>query len=291
MNQRIEKLLKRHVEQKTSYSINFPYLRGIFVFLRRLDRKYKNKSLNISRNKWEYKKYINVRHQSVLMRKLWNVDMKLQENKTQNILLANHKLDSIIINPWEIFSFWELVWKPTYKKWYLDWVLINHGWVATWVGWGLCQLSNLLYWMFLHLDVEILERHRHSYDIFPDSGRVLPFASWATVFYNYVDLKVKNTLDYPIQIKLWTNDKYLKWQLLSDFPRKEKFHVYEKFHTFIKAAWKYFRYNLIHREKIVEWKIISDEKVLENFSPVMYEVDEDRLMENWYELIKTQKWK
>jgi len=286
MNQRIKQLLKRHFEQKISYSINFPYLRWIFVFIRRIRRKYQNRSLNISRNKWEYKKYINVRHQSVLMRKLWNVDMRLQENKTQNILLANEKLDSIIINPWEIFSFWELVWKPTYKKWYLDWVLINHGWVATGVGWGLCQLSNLLYWMFLHLDVEIIERHRHSYDIFPDSWRVLPFASWSTVFYNYVDLKVKNTLDYPIQIKLWTNDKYLKGQILSDFPRKEKFHVYEKFHTFIKSAWKYFRYNLIHRERIVEWKILSDEKVLENFSPVMYEVDEKGIEDKWYNLIE-----
>lgn len=72
MNQRINVLLRNHLEQKTSYSINFPYLRRVFVFLRRLHRKYQNKSLNISRNKWEYKKYINVRHQSVLMRRLWN---------------------------------------------------------------------------------------------------------------------------------------------------------------------------------------------------------------------------
>jgi vancomycin resistance protein VanW len=191
-----------------------------------------------------------------------------------NIQLAIPKIDEIVIQPGETFSFWELVWKPTYKKWYLDGILINHGWVATWVGGWLCQLSNLLYWMFLHLDIEIIERHRHSYDIFPDSGRVLPFASWATVFFNYVDLKVKNTLDYPIQIKLWTDEKYVKWQILSDQPREFKFHVYEKFHTFIKSQWKYFRYNQIFRTKKQNWKIISDELVLENFSPVKYEVDE-----------------
>jgi vancomycin resistance protein VanW len=185
-----------------------------------------------------------------------------------------------------MFSFWELVWKPTYKKWYLDGILINHGWVATWVGWWLCQLSNLLYWMFLHLDVEIIERHRHSYDIFPDSWRVLPFASWATVFFNYVDLKVKNTLDYPIQIKLWTDEKYVKWQILSDKPREFKFHVYEKFHTFVKSQWKYFRYNQIFRTKKKNWEIISDDLILENFSPVKYEVDEKGIKEKGYKLIK-----
>lgn len=282
MQKRIEELVDNYFTQNISYSIRFPKLRFWFIWLRRLVRKIKNLAKKISRKKWEYKKFINVRHQSVLMRKLWNVDMKLQENKTVNINLAIQKLDWIIIYPGETFSFWELVEIPTYKKGYLDGVLINHWGVSTWVGGWLCQLSNLLYWMFLHLDVEVVERHRHSYDIFPDSGRVLPFASWATVFYNYVDLQVKNTLDYPIQIKLWTNDKYLKWQILSDKPREEKYHVYEKFHTFIEAKEKYFRYNLIHREKIVDWKVEKDEKILENFAPVKYEVDENRLKELGY---------
>lgn len=282
MKDKIILLTNEYFTQNISYSIKFPKLRFGFIFVRRILKKLKNIKKKIARQKWDYKKFINVRHQSVLMRKLWNVDMKLQENKTQNIKLAIEKLDWIIIKPWETFSFWELVWKPTYKKWYLDWVLINHWWVSTWVGGWLCQLSNLLYWMFLHLDVQVAERHRHSYDIFPDSGRVLPFASWATVFYNYVDLQIKNTLDYEIQIKLWTTDKHLKWQILSDRERDWKYHVYEKFHTFIKSRWQYFRYNLIHREKIIGGRAIGDEKILENFAPVKYEVDENKLKEIGY---------
>ena len=286
MKKIIKKLVEKHNNTKLSYSIQLPYFRGLFIITRRFRQKIKNLKYKISKIKWNYKKYINVRHQSVLMRKLWDVDMKLQENKVVNVKLAIEKLDWIIINPWEVFSFWELIWKPSYKKWYLDWIVINHWWVSSWVWGWLCQLSNLLYWMFLHLDVEIIERHRHSYDIFPDSWRVLPFASGATVFYNYVDLKVKNTLKYPIQIKLWTDEKYLKWQILSDFPRIEKFHVYEKFHTFIKNNNKYFRYNLINREKIISWKKVLDENILENFSPVKYEVNEDKLKSFWYEILK-----
>jgi len=286
MKKIIKKLVEKHNNTKLSYSIQLPYFRGLFIITRRFRQKIKNLKYKISKIKWNYKKYINVRHQSVLMRKLWDVDMKLQENKVVNVKLAIEKLDWIIINPWEVFSFWELIWKPSYKKWYLDWIVINHWWVSSWVWGWLCQLSNLLYWMFLHLDVEIIERHRHSYDIFPDSWRVLPFASGATVFYNYVDLKVKNTLKYPIQIKLWTDEKYLKWQILSDFPRIEKFHVYEKFHTFIKNNNKYFRYNLINREKIISWKKVLDENILENFSPVKYEVNEDKLKSFWYEILE-----
>lgn len=218
------------------------------------------------------------------MRKLWNVDMRLQENKRINIELAIQKLDGIIINPWQVFSFWELVGKPSYRWGYLDGILINHGWVSTWVGWGLCQLSNLLYWMFLHTDMQILERHRHSYDIFPDSWRVLPFASGATIFYNYVDLKVQNTSESPLQIKLWTDKKYLKWQILSDNIRSHKYHVYEKFHSFLYSRWEYFRYNIIARNKQKQWSVIEDIVLLKNFSPVKYKVDRNRLSENGYTL-------
>jgi len=286
MKKRIKQLVNNYNNTKISYSIKMPYFRGIFISFRRVKQKVKNFRYKLAKEKGFYKKYINVRHQSVLKRKLWDVDMSLQENKIVNVNLAIEKLDWIIIKPWEVFSFWELVWKPTYNKWYLDWIVINHWWVSKWVGWGLCQLSNLLYWMFLHLDIEIIERHRHSYDIFPDSGRVLPFASWATVFYNYVDLKIRNTLPYSIQIKLWTNDKYLKWQILSDFTKKEKYHVYEKYHTFIKNNNKYFRYNLINREKIINWKKVFDENILENFSPVKYEVNENKLREFWYTILE-----
>jgi vancomycin resistance protein VanW len=286
MKKRIIQLLKNYDTQKLSYSIKIPLLRWFFIFVRRTKQKIDNLNYKLAKKKWDYKKYINVRHQSVLMRKLGDVDMKLQENKVVNLKLAIKELNWLIINPWEVFSFWEIIWKPTYKKWYLDWIVINHWWVSRGVWWGLCQLSNLLYWMFLHLDVEILERHRHSYDIFPDSWRVLPFASWATVFYNYIDLKIKNTLDFPIQIKLWTDEKYLKWQILSDFPRKEKYHVYEKYHTFIKNNNRYFRYNIINREKIISWKKIKSENILENFSPVKYEIDENKLKNYWYTILE-----
>ncbi|MFJ8513275.1 VanW family protein [Lysinibacillus xylanilyticus] len=49
--------------------------------------------------------------------------------------------------------------------------------VKTGVGGGICQLANLLYWMALHTPLIVTERHHHSFDPFPDSGRTLPFGS------------------------------------------------------------------------------------------------------------------
>lgn len=129
-----------------------------------------------------------------------------------------------------------------------------------------------------------MERLHHSYDIFPDSDRVLPFSSWATIFYNYVDLKIKNTLDYPIQIKLWLDNKYLKWQILSDFEKHQKIHILEDSHSFIHYNKKFFRYNIISKETKINWKLIKKEKIIENFAPVLYNIDFEYIKKKNYNL-------
>ncbi|PID34796.1 MAG: vancomycin resistance protein [candidate division SR1 bacterium] len=259
----------------------------LFVAIKRFQRKIQNLNLPLAKKiSKQNKKYINIRHQSLLMRKLGDCDMQLQKNKITNIQIAIKKLDGLIIHPGEVFSFWDRVGKPTYKKGYLDGILISKGKVEVGVGGGLCQLSNLLYWMFLHTQVEILERHRHSFDIFPDSGRVLPFGSGATVFYNYVDLKIKNTLNYPIQIKLRTTENHLKGQLRSDFPKTEKIHISEDVHTFIKYQEKRRRYNIISKT-ITNNKTKTTEKILliENICPIQYPISEQALKEKNYSYI------
>lgn len=112
-------------------------------------------------------------------------------------------------------------------------MLISRGKVVEGIGGGLCQLANLFYWIFLHAPVEIVERYHHSLDVFPDSGRVLPFGSGATIVQNYIDLQIKNISQEPLQIKIWLTDTHLKCQLLAPNPIKQKFHIFEKNHTFI----------------------------------------------------------
>lgn len=78
-------------------------------------------------------------------------------------------------------------------------------------------MANLIYWMTLHSPLEVKERWRHSFDIFPDSERTLPFGSGATLSYNYIDLQIKNTTNQPFVLHLWIEDDLLKGEWLSDW--------------------------------------------------------------------------
>lgn len=75
---------------------------------------------------------------------------------------------------------------------------------------GLCQLSNLIFWMTLHTPLEVIERHRHGYDVFLDSNRTQSFGSGATCFYPYGDLMIRNPTGEPFQLRLQVGEEYLE---------------------------------------------------------------------------------
>lgn len=154
-------------------------------------------------------------HKSVLIRKLGSADMRLQYNKVRNLKLAAARVDGIVIQPGETFSLWRLIGEPTKRKGYVEGMLLSNGEVKAGIGGGLCQLANLLYWMTLHTPLIVTERFHHSVDIFPDSGRVLPFGTGATIFYNYIDLQFYNPTDQPFQFSVW-----LGTSVATDVPRR-----------------------------------------------------------------------
>ncbi|MFA7244979.1 MAG: VanW family protein [Candidatus Magasanikbacteria bacterium] len=267
---------------RVALSRKYPFLKSFIILVRHFFRNLQNFfNLNITYQKNDtYFSHVVARHQSLLRRKLGVSDPKLQEQKIQNLKQAIKKLDGIVIKPGKIFSFWQVVGQPKYKDGYVDGMLISNGNVIEGLGGGMCQLSNFLYWIFLHAPTEIMERHHHSKDVFPDSGRTLPFGSGATIFYNYLDLKVKNVSNFSLQIKIWLTDDHLKGQILSNGKVLENFHIVEKNHLFVKKGLNYFRYNEIYREVFVEGKLQKTEEVTTNFAPVLYEISDDYLKEN-----------
>jgi vancomycin resistance protein VanW len=268
-------------------SKKFPILYKPIIFIRHLIRDLVNSldyRMNYDLNK-EYYRFIVARHQSVLRRQLGDSDPKLQEQKIINIRQALKKLDGVIIEPGRIFSFWQIVGKPSYADGYVDGMLLANGKVVEGLGGGLCQLSNFLYWIFLHSPVETVERHHHALDTFKDSGRILPFGSGATIFYNFVDLKIKNISSHPLQLKLWLTNTHLKGQVRSPAKAANKYHVFELHHHFIKKGSTYFRYNQIHRETKLRGKVLDTQKITTNFAPVLYTVTNRYLQENNYKII------
>ena len=189
------------------------------------------------------------KHQSVMIRKQGEVDLTLQYNKVQNLKIAVKRLNGILIAPGETFSFWKLVGCPTKKKGYLDGVLLSNGQAMAGTGGGLCQIANLIRWICLHSPLEITEHHHHTFDPFPDEGRVVPFGSGATVFYNYGDLQLTNPTSYTFQLLFWFDKKCINGDLRVDFELPYKYHVYEKNHRFVKIGDSFYRQNELWQEK------------------------------------------
>jgi len=273
---------------RVALSRRYPFLKMPILWARRFVRNvflYAQPKITKRKQK-EFFKNVLIRHQSPLRRRLGSSDPILQEKKIQNLKLAIEEMNGVVIRPGEIFSYWKILGNPTYRRGFVDGMLLSDGKVVEGVGGGLCQLSNLLYWMFLHVDAEIIERYHHSRDVFPDSGRTLPFGSGATVMYNFIDLQARNTSNADMQIKLWLTDSQLSGQILSSQPSEFKVHIYEKEHYFIKSGDKYFRYNQIWRQKKNNGEVVADELVVENFAPVMYKVDDDYLKKHNFKVVE-----
>lgn len=212
-------------------------------------------------------------HQTVLMRELKDVEMWLQHNKVKNLGLATAKLNKVVIKPGETFSYWRLLGNTSRKKGYVDGMILHYGKVQTGVGGGLCQLSNLIYWMTLHSPLTVTERYRHSYDVFPDSKRSQPFGSGATCAYNYLDLQIKNETNHTYQLIVYLTDTHLVGEWRSSAPSIHSYEVYEQDHMIRQEYWGgYVRHNRIHRRKFnLDNQLIDDEFVTENHAIMMYE--------------------
>ena len=91
------------------------------------------------------------KHNSLIRRKLGNVDLTLQDNKAVNLSIAAPKINKIVINPGEVFSFWRLVGAPSEKNGYKTGLTIAGGKPSKDIGGGMCQFTNLIHWMVLHI--------------------------------------------------------------------------------------------------------------------------------------------
>lgn len=127
--------------------------------------------------------------------------------------------------------------------------------------------------MTLHTPLKVKERWRHSYDVFPDVNRVLPFGSGATLAYNYIDLQIENTSNQKFQLYFWLTDEKLWGEIRSDFDCPYDYEVIEKNHQITgQISGYYIRHNQLFR-KVKErntGQFIQEEFVTENHALMMY---------------------
>lgn len=200
--------------------------------------------------------------------------MVLQRNKVDSLRIACTFLDSVLIAPGEVFSFWKLVGSPSARRGFPPGLQLSFGELVSMEGGGLCQLSNLLHWMVLQSPLTVVERHRHETDPFPDHRRTVPFGSGATVFYNYLDLAFRNDTEHTFQISVSVGDEYLHGKLLCDSPLPIVYSIVERNHRFVRAGASVFRENELWRlEREAATKSLLREGLLQkNRCRVLYDV-------------------
>lgn len=213
-----------------------------------------------------------VSHHTLLRRKLKDVDMWMQENKIINLRIAAARLDGLLLRSGEVFSYWYLIGKPTKRKGYVDGMILSNGGFCAGVGGGLCQLSNLIFWMTLHTPLTVTERHRHGYDVFPDSDRTQPFGSGATCFYPHGDLMIRNDTEntYQLCVRVGEEELYGEWRV-SKAPT-ERYAVIERNHEMRGEYWGgYTRHNELYQQCFdMDGQLLKEKLIVTNDAIMMY---------------------
>lgn len=220
-------------------------------------------------------------HATPLYRHLRGEEMTLQKNKVVNLRLAVARLDGLILEPGQTFSYWRLIGKPTRRKGYKEGMVLFLGRIGSDVGGGLCQLSNLIFWMTLHTPLTVVERYRHSHDVFPDANRTQPFGSGATCAYPHRDLMIRNETDQPFQLCLRVGDTHLEGAWRAMEPPEYRYEIVERDHRMDQASWGgYVRHNALHRRvwdrsgRLVEEQFLFTNDAIMMYSPLLEAAEE-----------------
>lgn len=211
---------------------------------------------------------------SLMMNANSGFDMKYQRNKVHNLKLAATTIDKIAIKPNETFSFWQLVrWADRQEK-YKDGLNFVNGKIVGSYGGGLCQLSNMLFWLFLHTPLTVIERHGHAVESFPSTTEELPCGTDATINEGWLDLKICNDTDNTFQVVVEFDDEYMYGSILSQNSVNMEYKVYNSSVSYVRENGKVYQIASVCRtEKDITTGKDSQKELYINRCEIGYELD------------------
>ena len=122
-------------------------------------------------------------------------------DRNVNIRLMCEAVNGVVIQPGETFSINALVGERTEAKGFKKAPSIVSAQLVDDFGGGICQLSGTLYNAALLADMEIVERHHHTWP-----SDYLPMGLDATLNWDNKDLKLHNRTEWPIYIHAALNE-------------------------------------------------------------------------------------
>ena len=117
-------------------------------------------------------------------------------SRASNIALAVSRINGVVIQPGESFSFSQTILPRTVANGYVEAPTIVNKKYVPGIGGGICQVSSTLYAAMLTAGLPATERHPHSLDV-----GYIPVGMDATISGNALDLRFTNIFDKPIQIQ------------------------------------------------------------------------------------------
>lgn len=214
-------------------------------------------------------------HSNALIKRGPGINPALQEGKAENIRLACSKINGLVINSGETFSFWLLVGKTTKRNGFSEGRVIQNGKLIAGIGGGLCNLANSIHRLVLHSPLTVTEIHHHSDALAPDpkSGRV-PYSAGTSVNYNFIDYRFRNDTSQAVQLLTWCDDDnlYAELRTTAEFPTSYEI-VEEDHHFHLSNNGKYYRISKIYREtkEKASGRVLAKDLIWDNRSEVMFD--------------------
>lgn len=198
-----------------------------------------------------------------------------QQNKADNIRLACSKMNGIVVQPGESFSFWRYVGKTDKKNGFTEGRVIINGKLVAGVGGGLCNLANTLNLLVMDSPLTVTEIHHHSDALAPDPDGVrVPYSAGTSVNYNFIDYRFRNDTDQPVQLCTWCDGDFLHAELRTTKEYPTTYRLVEEDHHFHQEDnGKFYRISRIYRETIsrATGEVLKRELNWKNHSEVMFD--------------------
>lgn len=131
------------------------------------------------------------------------------QNRNTNLQIQCDAINGLILQPGEVFSMNGLLGERTEEKGYKPAPAYSGNRLVNSPGGGVCQGTTTLYNCVLLADLEVVFRACHGVRV----GYV-PLGLDAAVNFLTTDFQFRNNYNFPIQLRAWMEDEYVKMQIL-----------------------------------------------------------------------------
>ncbi|MGI6038133.1 MAG: VanW family protein [Limnochordia bacterium] len=127
-----------------------------------------------------------------------------QRDRVHNIALAAKAIDGLVLEPGGEFSFNNIIGPREIEYGFRPAPELVQSRLVIGIGGGICQLSSTLYNAVLMAGLEVTERYNHSRPL-----SYVPLARDATVVYDRLDFRFRNTLSQPVRLRAFVDGSWL----------------------------------------------------------------------------------